>query len=333
MPSALERRFLNFLATLPGAESLDDLLAGERYVGERRADYLLFERRVIVEVKSLEADTSSKVESEMERHRERDDFPVFYGEMELAKVLMHLPDGEEINSRIFYRTTRSVEDAARSAEDQIANTAKLLELKESAGVLALLNQSVDILTPEVAASRVARLMRRKNDDGSYKSPIAFSWLLFESHTLTNGPAAKTLPIIFLEGPLATNFPWFEELSNYLHVAWAQFNGHPAFQLESQDLSRLKMTSASTQSDPKPGANITRQQLWERRYKERPYLRGLSDNDVLRKGREAADSLMPDFLVGGPKASRDQVELLMIAWSDFLCEARHRGLDLRQMRDA
>ncbi|MDC8784799.1 hypothetical protein [Roseateles koreensis] len=58
MPSDLESRSLRFLATLLGAESLDDLLGDPKFDGQRRADYLLFGRRVILELKSLETDTA-----------------------------------------------------------------------------------------------------------------------------------------------------------------------------------------------------------------------------------------------------------------------------------
>ena len=60
MSAALEQRFLSFLASVPGSESLDELLGGKGFSGQRRADYLLFERRVIVEVKSLKTDTSPR---------------------------------------------------------------------------------------------------------------------------------------------------------------------------------------------------------------------------------------------------------------------------------
>ena len=106
MPSDLESRFLRFLATLQDAESLDELLGDPKFDGQRRADYLLFGRRVILELKSLETDTSHKVESEMDKHRDREDFPLFYGTVDLQAVLKHLPDGKEINDRIFYKTTR-----------------------------------------------------------------------------------------------------------------------------------------------------------------------------------------------------------------------------------
>lgn len=333
MSSALERRFLHFLSGIPGAESLDELLSGEQYKGERRADFLLFDRRVIIEVKSLEVDTSSKVEGEMATHRDRDDFPLIYGEVDLSKVLAHLPDGKEINDRIFLRTTRSVEAAARSAEDQIENTARLLSLPDSVGVLVLLNQEIDIFTPEVVAHRLAMLLRRKSDDGSVRSPIAFSWLIFESHFLEHGPATKTLPLVNLKGSKAKAFPWFDELLTYLQVAWANFNGHPIFLQSESSPVNLQARSFNAPEQPKPGDKITKQKLWELRYSESPYLRPLNDQEVLRRGKAAVDALTPRFLKGGPPTSPEQWEELMIPWSDFLCEARHRGLDLRHLRDA
>jgi len=331
--TSLERRFLNFLGSVPGAESLDVLLAGAEFDGERRADFLLFGRKVILEVKSLEVDTSPKVEAEMGKHRERDDFPMIYGEVELEKVLKHLPDGKEINERIFFRTTRSVETATRSAEDQIENTARILNLKEAVGVVVLLNEGIDVLTPEVVAHRVGMLMRRKAEDGNNRSPIAFAWLLFEGHVATSGPAERTLPMVILEGPCASVFDWFSENLTYLQVAWAQFNGYPLLKAENATLEDLKIKTASSLSKPKGGDNLTREQLWEIRYREQPYLRLLSEAEVLRHGRASIERLTPYFLVGGPKASEKEMERMMTAWSDFLCEAKHRGLDLRHMREA
>ena len=333
MTTALETRFLNFLHALPGAESLDVLLGNVEFDGERRADFLLFGRNAILEVKSLEVDPYPKVEAEMERHRERDDFPIIYGEVELQKVLRHMPDGEQINQRIFNRVTRSVEDATRSAEDQIANTARILNLNESAGVLVLLNESIDVLTPEVIASRVGMLLRRKAEDGNYRSPIAFAWLLFEGHITTSGQATKTLPTVVLEGPRASTFDGFSERLTYLQLAWAQYNGRPLLKTENATFDDLKVKAASSISEPRVDNKITRQQLWEIQYRSDPYLRLLSDTDVSHHGRAAVEQLTPYFLVGGPKASGAEMESMMKTWCDFLCEARYRGLDLRRLREA
>ena len=332
-PTALELRFLKFLAAIPGSESLDDLLRGSEYDGERRADYLLFDRRVIVEVKSLETDTSPKAEEEMSRHEDREDFPLFFGKVEIHKILRHLPDGQKINERIFVRTTRSVEDAARSAEDQIANTARLLDFSDAVGIMVLLNEDIQVLAPDLVVERLSALLRRKKPDGSLRSPIAYAWLLFENHVVVGGPSEKTLPMIALQGPLASSFPWFAELLNYLEVSWAQYNGRPLFQVSESDLNKLQIVPASATKEPQPGDRMSRQDLWRHRYRKRPHLRLLPDAEVLRFGRIAFDQLMPYFLKGGPRAAWEEMEPHMIKWSDFLCEAEYRGLDLRHMREA
>lgn len=330
MSSSLEQRFLNFLATLPGSESLDQLLAGHEYVGERRADYLLFDRRLIVEVKSLETDTSTKVESEMAQHRDRDDFPLIYGEADLQKVLKHLPDGKEINDRIFLRTTRSIELATRSAEEQIENTARLLKIPRAVGIMVLLNQDIEIFSPEVVAARVGKLMQRTKTDGISKSPIVVSCLIFESHTLTHGPVEKSYPIVLLEGTRARDFPWISELLNYLQVAWGEFNGHRLIKADARSWNDLASTPSNNQDQHKPGDKVSRQQMWEINYRTHPYLRPLSDVAVLEAGQRAIEALLPYFLAGELKMNVEKIEPMMIAWSDFLCEARHRGLDLRYM---
>ena len=298
MSSDLERRFLQFLSGISGAESLDQLLAGEKYRGERRADFLLFDRRVILEVKSLEVDTSSKVEGVLSAHRDRKDFPLFYGEMELSKVLEHLPDGKEINDQIFLRTTRSVEDAVRSAEQQIENTTRLLSLQDSVGVLVLLNQNIDIFTPEVVSYRLAKHFRGKGKDGSAHSPIAFSWLIFESHFLEHGPSTKSLPLVILQGANAKQYAWFDELLANLQTAWAKFNGHPIFYQTGTSPVNIQARSADGSENRNSGTALTKQELWEFRYRSSPYLRSLDNREVLRRGKAAVDALTPCFLKGG-----------------------------------
>jgi hypothetical protein len=333
MSSELESRFLQFLAKLQNAESLDDLLSGPQFNGQRRADYLLFNRRVILELKSLEVDPSHKVETEIAKHRERDDFPLMYGMVNLQSMLKHLPDGKEINAKIFYKTTRSIEDAVRSAEEQIESTAKLLKLPNAAGLLVLLNQNLNVFTPEVVAHRVATLIRRKNQDGTPRSPIAFAWLILESHELTKGPAEHNIPMLAIEGPQSREMPWFKDLLTYLEVAWSQFNGIPLFHQSNPSIDTLNAQERSDKKQPAQKEKITRQDVWEARYKSHPYLRRQTDAEVLAFGRNASEQLGNWLMSGNSQSSKEKTVELLIPWSDFLCEARFRGLDLRSMRDA
>src|SRR4029453_19444881 len=100
----LEERFLNFLAGVPGSERID-ALGLPSHEGVEYADFLLDGRRVVVEVKSLETDTALKVEEVLQKHKNRPEYPVFYGEWPLERVLAHLPDRDAIRAEIYERVT------------------------------------------------------------------------------------------------------------------------------------------------------------------------------------------------------------------------------------
>jgi len=333
MPSDLESRFHSFITGLPHAESIDSLLAGPEFDGEKRADYLVFDRQVIIELKSLEVDTSPKVEKELASHRDRDDFPLIYGAVELQKILKHLPDGGQINQRIFNSTTRSIEDGARSAAKQLQNTARLLNLPNAMRVLVLLNQDINILAPDAAIARLSPLMCRTDAAGNTTSTIDFAWLIFESHSIAEGPATINMPTILLEGPRAPDTPWFIEMFEKLQTAWATFNKHPLVRISAESFSELTVLSTSSCQSPRDGQRLTRHEYWEKCYAQHPYLRTLSDAQVLERGAVAIDALAPYFLMGGPRLPPEQLEPLTVAWSDFLCEARYRGLDLLKLPKA
>lgn len=125
MKASLENRFLDFIAQLPGAESIDRLPSPPLPPGKKapkRADFLLNERRVIVEVKSLVKDTAVKMEQVLSKHRHRPEFPHFYGEWPLDQVLVRLPDGQEIMGEVVRKVTTAVEDHFEKADDQIGDT-------------------------------------------------------------------------------------------------------------------------------------------------------------------------------------------------------------------
>lgn len=221
----LENRFKKFMSSIVGSESIDTLLPPGSFEQKQRADYLLANRRIAVELKTLKADPSPKVEATLSQHRNRNDFPIVYGQVELSEVLQHLPDGDQINQRIYRNISRSIEDAVRNAEAQISDTEEIFHLSKPAGLLVLLNEDIDVLDPHVVAYRVSELLTRQRTDDSVHTSIDFVWLLFESHALQtiDGPAR---PSILLEGPTADSFDWFISEFNQIQTAWSAFNNTP-----------------------------------------------------------------------------------------------------------
>ena len=79
----LEGRFMAFLEQLEGAESIDDTWSDAELSHGKRADFLLDQRRIVLEIKSLQADPEYKVEERLSAHRGRPEFPAFYWESDL----------------------------------------------------------------------------------------------------------------------------------------------------------------------------------------------------------------------------------------------------------
>ena len=321
--ASLEERFNKFLQSLPGTESIDDLVSSGQFRAKRRADFLLRNREVILELKTLKSDTSPKVEREIEKHRDREDFPLLYGQVDLEGVLKHLSDGDDIKRKIYLNITRSIEDAVRSAEEQIAGTRELFQLKTSVGMLVILNDSVDILNPEVVAKRTRDLILRREISQGKENSINCAWLIFESHAIKASSAQTLFPSIFIEGRNYSDLGSFDTSMEMLQAKWANFNGAGVVFSPSKIGELIFESPSKTKESPK-----TKQEYWRMLYEASPYMRTLSDEQILSRGAVIFKKIAPYMLVGGPRVSKEEMEPMWIEWSDFLQEASFRGLDLR-----
>lgn len=325
----LEARFGRFVESLPNAEVIDQLELPSDPTHRRKADYLLGGRSVIVELKTLSDDVSHKVEAMADRHRERDDWPLFYGTAEVRKVLAHLPDGEALYGKLVNALGRSVEDAVRSAEEQITHTREVLELPDAAGVLVILNEAVEILDPYVVGHRVGQLLRRPRTGNSTSEKLNFVWLLFESHAMGKVAGMPAAPSFLIRGDGASRFPWFDAFHKDVVHRWAGWNSGIAFEGNAHDPSKIHFSPMKDVREPAP-TRIPRHELWRRRYRANPYLRPLSDEGVLARGADIMRRLMPHFIKGGPGYVPETVNPLMEEFTHFQEEASFRALDLREL---
>jgi hypothetical protein len=242
MKMPLEVRFKQFLASHPEAENIDEVIPPYAFDGKKRADYLLANRKIILELKTLETDTSSKAQKEIDKHQHRKDFPLVFGKMNLQEILRRLQDGEEINKRIYQDITRSVEGAVRSAEEQIRDTKEILHLDHSVGFLVLINEGVAVLAPEVVSYRTSQLLCRRREAKSPPLSIHFVWLLFESHTTKLRDGTNAHLSLLLEGPLGRSASWFGEYFDQLQEGWARFNTTPLVHSSVKRVSEIVFRS-------------------------------------------------------------------------------------------
>jgi len=330
MTDSLNERFKAFISQLPSAEVIDNLELPPEFDDSKRADFLIENRKAVIELKSLESDPEHKVHRELENHEKRDEYPLFYGEMEVLKVLKHLPDGEQIQAKLFYKVSRSIEQSFRKADKQIAATKEMLACPDAFGLLVLLNQDISVLSPELISYRVSQLLTKVEGDGSphYKN-VTSVWCMLESFALRTKKGAKLLPSILIDGPAAVNQPELTRILDMLQGKWAAFNGVPYTTAKIRKISDSDFIRLS-ELDKEHEQLIPRHEIWRKQYRNTPYLRSLSDDAVMQHGARLLNFMTPGFLKDGPKLPFHQMAQFMEGFTHFLEEVRFRGLDMKKM---
>jgi hypothetical protein len=325
----LEARFLKFLAALPASERIDGLSLPHRE-GIEIADFLLAEREVIVEVKSLEKDTTPKVREVLRKHEHRPEYPMFYGAWELERILAHLPDRDAIRAEVYDRVTRSIERAFKKADHQVTGTRMLLQLPASSGLLFLLNDSIDILSPEILAQKVSQMLLKRTATGGIRYPnLQWVCIVSETHYAPLGSALKAMPLIEIEGPTATAYPRSVKALDELRVQWAAHCGHQLFVATPSRVSDAAFQSFAAESQDS-ASQVPAHELWRRQYRAKPYLSNLDAANLREYAVALFHKLKPCFIKGDPKPAEALIQEYKIRFTHLFEEVRARGIDMRQV---
>jgi hypothetical protein len=328
-PVPLIERFKRLMLQHLRAESIDALITPENDVeGLQRADYLLAGRSVIVEQKALETDPNEKIEAEVDRLSSRDDWPLFFGKVELSTITRQLPDGDEIMMRVFTKISRSVENAFKSADKQIRDTRQLLKMPPSTpGMLVLLNERIETIGPDVIKHRIGQLLHARNQDGSRRYPnVGLVMLFTEAHVLLDeDKKGGRAPVMTFEGPSAT--PKLMETAHNIVRAWAAAHG---WNVEQEDPAVLEAIERRSNWEKALAPQMKRHEVWRLKYRSDRYLRELTDENLLAHGRRLIVVMTPHYLIGGVKLAPEALMKLTEGWTHFLEEAAIRGLDLKRL---
>ena len=329
---SLEDRFKKFLGQLENSESIDESISNEDLSNGKRADFLLDGRRIVVEIKSLENDPKYKVDERLAPHRNRPEFPQFYWEADLNEILPYLPDGQDVRREISHAVLRSVQGALEKADDQIGATKNALGLKNSCGVVVILNERIDILAPEIVTAKASQMLLKKKNGGFRYTDIAYVWIISESHRLAIPGKTEHLPLILLEGPSADNYAQAGTYIDKLQQRWATFEKILFSSLgQRKDFDGLSFKSRIGEPTESEKAPLTRQEFWRGYYRSNPYLRSCSEEDFIQYTVRILNAMTPHFLIGGKKLPEAKIGALMELWGHVLVEAEYRRLDMRKIQ--
>jgi len=325
----LEERFIDFAKNLDEAESIDSLKLIPDQENAEKADFLFNRRRVICELKSLKKNTEYKVTEILLPYQERPEWPIFYGEWEISKILRYLPDRERIHRKIFEAVASAIEGVIRKTNSQIKSTKNSLNIPFADGLLVLLNDMVDILSPEVIVHKVFEVLLKRTTKGEARFfQIKIVWIINETHFIQTTPSLRTIPSFILFNPLSNATAEIEIFVESLQPKWAAYNGLPFMGMQGESFRGFefkKIRDKNTkQKDP-----MTRAELFRLNYNRHPYLRSLSKDELLTFGHRVFEELTPQFLKGTPKKPLDQIGEVLKRWADFLEEINIRGIDMRE----
>jgi hypothetical protein len=331
MQGQLYPHFMKFIRTVPGAEIIDDLPLTPEQQKTKKADVFFDQRTIVAEVKLLATDTAPKVDPILAPYRDTEHWPVFYGQWPISKILAHLPDSKKLHRKIYDAVTTSIAKLVGDANRQIRQTKESFGLPNARGVLVVLNDTIDILKPDVIAYKISETLNKRTPTGAVRFPeILHTWVLSETHAAPITPQLNGLLSVVLDHPLVHDDGSVEKFVSSLHPRWAAYNRIPFFRGEVasgqigdipiQPLKELKR-------EPQP---VRRQDLWRMQYAANPYLRKLSDDELLAYGGKLTSDVGKGFLVGST-VTREQNMVGMERWTHLLEEINFRGIDLRAMK--
>jgi hypothetical protein len=329
MEGRLEPHFFNFVRHIVGVEIVDELTLTAEQQKAKKADVFFNARSVIAEIKLLATDTSPKIEPILAPYQESEEWPVFYGERPLSKLLEHLQDGKELHKKIYRAITTSLENIVADANRQIRETKSSFNLPSSRGILIVLNDSIDILDPNVMAHRVGQTLLKKTPAGEGRFPdLRAVWLLCETHT-TPVPGSKGLLSVIIANPRVPSDAQLESFMDQLQAMWAAFNRMPMVRvtLPVHEMGRIPLHKLN--SDPEPD-RITRSDMWRREYRANPYLRHLTKDELLDFGARVIDDAERQFTNDAPTPTDERMHKLGRDSTAFFEEIEARNMDMCEL---
>jgi hypothetical protein len=222
--------------------------------------------------------------------------------------------------------SRSIEGAFTKSDDQIAGTKGALTIPDAVGVLCVLNERVDILSPEVIVHKIAALLKKPGPDRAPRySRVEQVVILSETHRLPTDIGPILLPIMRLERPGAGG----HAVVDSIFEQWSRASGVPVLKAAGELTPDMIAKFVSARPAPTKPSRLPRHEYWRQQYRERPYLAKLSleqfQDLAVRTFAETARSM----LKGATPLTREESLVVWERVTHVFEEVNRRGLDMRE----
>lgn len=176
----LKERFERCIRTLKGFESIDSIVPlGDRQ-GMKRADYLLWNRRVIVEQKVLENDPFEKIQAYFEKLQNEGTI-IFFGTRSTDDLFRKIPDGQRHKRNLVLKLANAVDGAVSRADQQTKGTREIFQIPNATGILIIVNENARVLDPKIIHYGLSNAFQKRSADGAFLYPNNNGVILVSEH--------------------------------------------------------------------------------------------------------------------------------------------------------
>ena len=232
--SNLQERFEAFIAKSRGFENIDELFRGKHLAGKKRADYLVWERTVILEQKVLVHDPFAKAQRFVTQLITERGI-VAYGTFSTDRMFSKMPDGQEQKRRMIPHVTKGLEASFATADKQTRDTRDILSIPNAVGIVILLNLSAPTLRPDLIQYGLSQSLQKRTSDGSLRYPHNDGVVMISEAHVDKTEGLRGAPCYSSPTPQARDENLVREFSEALIHGWAAFNGLP---VKRQDAFRV-----------------------------------------------------------------------------------------------
>lgn len=215
----LGRRMKEFLSTGEGTESLDDKRFSAHHKAGQIADYLLWDRQFIAELKQIEGHPLARMTRLINDALRQEPRVFVAGTVSMQRVLADRTNGADTNELMVTIGGRPVRKMLQQANPQISSTRLKLRLSNAAGLAIILIDAPQKVEAAVVAHAVRAALQA--NEPALKE-IDFVWVSIEAHQirLPDGRLGYPELCIWRAGRRS-------EMERYMMgqmiEAWAQFN--------------------------------------------------------------------------------------------------------------
>lgn len=183
----LEARLISHLAALPGAESLDDPAFSMVNGSGEKADYLLSQRRLVAELKTINGDPAGRIEQRLRTRLHQPDAPIVFGTLGVSKVVEGLHDRAAIDKMMVDMAGRAVRRHLQKANNQLGAIKERMSLPGAGGLLILMNDSEPMIDAAAIGFALKTAFETAADAHEHVTNV---WVIVESHRIAM-PGGRT----------------------------------------------------------------------------------------------------------------------------------------------